>query len=188
VLFMHDRLRRLCRPLSSLAFIAALFVSAGCHSKSSATPANFITGLNAHFADHPECLLPQAPRFPYETSDPAEIKKMNALAAAQLLTSDEAHSLHVFRYTVTPAGTRYAPRFCYGNRVVSAIDHFTPPAPANGFNETTVTYRYTLQNVPVWAKSANVQAAFPELAHALTGESTATATLAGTMAGWQVPD
>ena len=53
-----------------LAGAALLLATAGCHSKSAPTPENFTTALNAHFLDHPECLLPDAPRFPLETSDP----------------------------------------------------------------------------------------------------------------------
>lgn len=174
---------RMIVPLA-LSFIAFL----GCHSKSAATPENFITGLNAHFADHPDCLLPKAPRFPHETSDPMETKQMNALTNSKLLTVAQEPSIHVSRYTPTDIGARYAPRFCFGHRVVSAVDSFTPPSQANGFTETTVHYRYTMQDVPVWAKSAEVQAAFPALAQALKGDSNGTATLAGTMVGWQVPD
>lgn len=174
----------LCRG----AILAVLLSGAGCHSKSAATPQNFITGLNTYFATHPDCLLNPSPRFPYETSDKAETKRLNALVADKLLEVSQEPAIHVSRYTVTDAGARYAPAFCYGHREVTAIDHFTPPAPANGFTETTVTYRYTMENVPVWAKSAETQAAFPVLAKALHGESTGTATLAGTMVGWQVPD
>ncbi|MDP9039988.1 MAG: hypothetical protein M3O02_12075 [Acidobacteriota bacterium] len=164
------------------------FASAGCHTKAAASPENFIRGLNTHFADHPDCLLVRAPRFPYETSDPAETKQMNALVGVKLLAVTQEPSIHVSRYTPTETGARYAPRFCFGHRVVTAVDSFTPPAQANGFTETTVHYRYTMQEVPVWAKSAEVRAAFPALESALAGESTGTATLAGTMVGWQVPD
>lgn len=177
------RLRRTIAPLALL-----LVTLVGCHSKTAANPENFIKGLNAHFADHPDCLLPKAPRFPYETSDPVETKQFNALADSKMLTVAQEPSIHVSRYTPTDIGARYAPRFCFGHRVVTAIDSFSPPAPANGFTETTVHYRYTMQDVPVWAKSAEVQAVFPVLAQSMAGESTGTATLAGTMVGWQVPD
>lgn len=165
-----------------------LLAAIGCHSKSAATPENFIKGLNAHFAEHPDCLFTPAPRFPYETSDAAERKQFDSLVDSKLLTVQQETALHVSRYTVSDYGTRYAPRFCYGHRVVTAIDSSTPPAQANGFTETTVHYRYTMQDVPVWAKSEKVDAAFPKLAKALAGESSDTATLAGTMVGWQVPD
>ncbi len=151
-------------------------------------PENFITGLNAHFIDHPDCLFPESPRFPYETSDPVKTKQMNTLVASQLLTVGVEPSIHVSRYTPTTAGARVAPRFCYGHRQVDAIESFTPPAQANGFPETHIVYRYTMAEVPVWAKSDDVKAAFPEMAHNINGAATDHATLAGTLAGWQVPD
>ncbi|HEX9201234.1 MAG TPA: hypothetical protein VF865_16865 [Acidobacteriaceae bacterium] len=173
---------------ASLIAALALLAAAGCHSKTAATPENFIVGLNAHFADHPECIFPTAPTFPYETSDMAEIKQMNTLVTNQLLTASSERSIHASRYTPTPAGARYAPRFCYGHRVATSIDSFTPPATANGFTETNVTYHYSMEDVPVWAKSADIQAAFPKMAHNISGTATDKATLASTMAGWQVPD
>ena len=179
------------RNLKFIALLAATFLLlplAACDSKSKATPENFITGLNAHFADRPECLFPNPPIFPYETTDPVMTKQLNALVTAQLLTVAVERDIHASRYTTTDAGARVAPRFCYGHREVTAIDSFTPPTPANGFPETKVTYRYTVQNVPVWAKSTEVLAAFPAMAQAISGTSTDKATLAGTIAGWQVPD
>ena len=176
------------RLLVMLATASFLITGAGCHSKTAATSQNFITGLNAHFLDHPECIFPTAPTFPYETSDMTEIKQMNTLVTNQLLTASSERSIHASRYTPTAAGARVAPRFCYGHRVITSIDSFTPPATANGFTETNVVYQYTLEDVPVWAKSADVIAAFPKLAHDTSGTATDKATLASTMAGWQVPD
>jgi hypothetical protein len=174
--------------LASLAGALLLFPGAACNSKSSATPENFITGLNAHFADHPDCLFGNPPHFPYETSDPIMTLELNALVSEQLLTVAEEREIHVSRYTTTDAGARVAPSFCYGHRVVTTIDSFTPPAPANGFPETKVTYHYTMQDVPVWAKSDTMRAAFPVMAHITSGTASDKATLASTMAGWQVPD
>lgn len=165
-----------------------LLAGSGCHSKSAATPENFLVGLNAYLMEHPECLFPQAPRFPYETSDPVETKEMNALVKEQMLTVEEERSIHVSRYTPTDAGVRVAPRFCFGHRVATGIASFTPPAQANGFPETQVVYQYTMDEVPVWAKSDAVMAAFPAMAAEIAGTSTGKATLAATMAGWAVPD
>jgi hypothetical protein len=164
-----------------------LFPAFGCHSKSAPTSENFIEGLNKHFLDHPDCLLSNV-RFPYETTDRKETAQMDSLVKAQLLEKTVEMSIHVSRYTVSATGTRYAPRFCYGHRVVNTIEHFTPPAPANGFNETQVTYRYSMQEVPVWAKSPEVLAAFPAMAQVISGNATGVATLAQTHVGWQVPD
>jgi len=181
------------RSLVSIAtksgiFATLLMVAAGCHSKTDATPENYIQTLNAHFLDRKECLMPEAPRFPFETSDPVKTKQMNSLVKAQLLTVSVETSIHASRYTPTVTGERAVPRFCYGHRNVTAIESSTPPAVTNGFPETQVVYQYELKDVPVWAKTAEVQAAFPEMAKAISGPSTAKATLAKTLAGWQVPD
>jgi hypothetical protein len=72
--------------------------------------------------------------------------------------------------------------------VVTSIDSFTPPAPANGFPESKVTYHYKIEDIPVWADSAAVRAAFPAFAQATSGTPSDTATMASTMAGWKVPD
>jgi hypothetical protein len=175
--------------IAALAAGAALMLAAvGCHSKTEANPENFTAGLNAFFAEHPECLLPKAPRFPYETGDPTELKQMNALVASQLLTVSSEQSIRVSRYTPTPAGARLAPKFCYGHRVVTSIDSFTPPAPANGFPESQVTYHYKIEDLPVWADSAGIRAVFPDMAQKTSGTASDKAVLASTIAGWKVPD
>jgi hypothetical protein len=176
------------KAILSTAAALLLFLAVGCKNKTKATPENFIAGLNANFSTHNECLFPDPPRFPVGTSDKTEIKQFDSLVKATLLTVAQEPAIHVNRYTVTKIGERYAPRFCYGHRQVTAIDSFTPPAQANGFPETHVTYRYTLQEVPVWAKTPDVEAAFPTMAQAIHGESTGHATLAGTLAGWQIPE
>jgi hypothetical protein len=43
-------------------------------------------------------------------------------------------------------------------------------------------------DVPVWAKSADVQAAFPDMALSTSGNASAKSVLAQTPVGWQVPD
>ena len=113
---------------------------------------------------------------------------MDSLVKAQLLDKSEEMSIHVSRYIVTPTGARYAPRFCYGHREVTSIESFTPPAAANGFTESTVVYHYVMNDVPVWAKTPEVEAAFPEMAVAISGNATGKAILAQTPVGWQVPD
>jgi hypothetical protein len=173
--------------LQSALICTLLLAPIGCHSKSAPTSENFVQGLNKHFIDHPDCLLSNI-RFPYETTDAKETVRMDSLVKSLLLEKTVEMAIHVSRYTVSTAGTRYAPGFCYGHRVISTIDHFTPPALANGFKETQVSYHYTMQEVPVWAKSPAVLKAFPDMAQAIGGEATGVATLAQTPVGWQVPD
>jgi len=184
--------RNQAAPATVLAALALnLFIVAltsGCNSgKSAPTPANFTLAINNHFLDHPDCLLANT-RFPFETGDPAETKQMDSLVKAGLLAKSEEASIHVSRYTVAPAGTRFAPRFCYGHREVASIDNFTPLSVVEGFKETTVTYTYAMKEVPVWALSHDVQAAFPEMARATSSQLTTRATLAQNPVGWQIPD
>ena len=167
-----------------------LTATVGCKTRASPTPENFTKALNTYYLDRRECLFTDVPRFPFETGDPQKTRQMDSLVKAQLLTvSREMGGLHASRYTPTDTGARAVPRFCYGHRAVSGIESFTPPAKAaNGLPETQVSYRYEMKDVPVWARTPEVQAAFPEMAKAVTSVSTAKATLAGTTAGWQVPD
>jgi len=159
-----------------------------CNSKTKATPENFTQTLNAYFQDRSECLL-SGVHFPYATSDPTMTKQLNTLVKSQLLESSYESAVRTTRYTVTKTGTRYAPRFCYGHRVITSIDSFTPPARgASGFPETQVSYHYTITDVPVWAKSPDVLAAYPDMARVTTSGDTGHATLAQTLAGWQVPE
>jgi hypothetical protein len=159
-------------PLA-LTLVLTVVLVVGCNSKTAPTPENFTQALNTYLLSHSDCLLPEAPRFPFETSDPAKTRQL---------------AIHASRYTVTPIGARFAPRFCYGHREVSQIVSSTPPAQADGFVETKVTFTYTVKDVPVWAKSAAVLAAFPAMAQATANGGTASRTLAQTMAGWQVPE
>lgn len=176
------------RYLMACMLVALPLLAVGCNTKTAATPENFIAGLNAHFMDHPDCLFPESPRFPYETSDPVKTKQMNTLVASLLLTVAEEHSIHVSRYTLTDVGARVAPRFCYGHRYITGIESSTTPTMINGFPETQIIYRYSMAEVPVWAKSTDVKTAFPVMAHNISGTATDKATLAGTQVGWQVPD
>jgi hypothetical protein len=57
-----------------------------------------------------------------------------------------------------------------------------------GFKETTVTYSYTMKEVPVWALSHDIQDAFPAMADAITSHVTTKAILAQSPVGWQIPD
>ena len=185
---MNDPLKHAYAIALTMLVVPLLLVTSGCvSSKSRSTAANFTAGLNKHFLEHSDCLLDNI-RFPFEAGDRKTIQQMDSLVKAQLLEKSEEMSIHVSRYTVTPAGARYAPRFCYGHREVASIDSFTPPAAANGFNETTVIYHYVMNDVPVWAKTPEVEAAFPDMAAATSGHATGKTTLAQTPVGWQVPD
>ncbi len=175
------------RPARYLPAVLPLLMAA-CHSASAPTPENLTKGISKYLADHPDCLYKTALRFPYETSAKPEIAQLNALVGAKLLDRGTEPAIHVDRYTVTDYGTKSAPRFCYGYRHVTGIESSTPPAKAaDGFSESEVAYRYEMRDVPVWARAAEVEKAYPEMAHRVAGSNTAKITLAQTAVGWQVP-
>ncbi|RZU40005.1 hypothetical protein [Edaphobacter modestus] len=169
-------------------FIGMLCLIAGCNTKTKATPENFTKAINTYFLDRPECLFPNI-RFPYATADAAETKQMNALVRSRLLESSYESAVKTTRYTVSRTGERFAPRFCYGYREISAIDSFTPPKTGpSGFPETEINYRYQFKNVPVWAQASDIADAFPKMKQATTTGGADKITLAQTLAGWQVPE
>jgi hypothetical protein len=179
------------RARSGLIAGAVLLLIGGCSSANKPTAENFINALNAYYTDHSDCLFPQGHTFPYEVAPGPTAKEekaeMDALTDAGLLTRLEDRDMHVDRYTLNAAGNRFAPRFCYGHRQVTSVVSFTPPGPRNGFTETTVTYHYTMMDVPVWASTDQVKAGFPALAKSVGDNPTDQATLATAGAGWQVP-
>jgi hypothetical protein len=164
----------------------------GCSSANQPTDANFTTALNSYYENHNDCLFPHGHAFPYEVAPGSTAKQdenqLDALTDAGLMIRLKDLQMHVSRYTLNAAGNRYGPRFCYGHREVTGIAGFTPPGPRDGFTETTVTYHYTMHDVPVWARSQAVQAAFPDLAQSLGAAPTAQMTLASAGAGWHVPE
>jgi hypothetical protein len=182
----HASYRRIAGCAAAL--ILMLIIGAGCHSKKDASPENFIAGLNSYFAGHPDCLFTDPPRFPYETTDPEKIKQMDALTGVQLLAVERAPELHESRYTLTAAGARVAPRFCFGHRIVTRIDSSTPPTGGKKLPRTNVAYHYTMQDVPVWAKTEQMRSAFPQMALATSGTASGVATLTLTIGGWEDVD
>ena len=183
----------MARPTRSwIAGVALLALFGGCSSVSKPNNENLTKAINDYYDSHPDCLFQQGRHFPYEVAPGPDAKKdkkqMDALTDAGLMTRLEDRSIHVDRYTLNAAGNRFGPRFCYGHRTVTSIDSFTPPAPHNGFNETTVKYHYTMVEVPVWAKTDQVKAAFPKMANDLSGTASDQMNLATVGRGWQVPE
>ena len=138
-------------------------------------------------------LFPSALRFPYEAgtsagdTDPRK-KGLDALAAAGLLRSLEDRDIHVKRYELTPFGQRVNPRFCYGHRVVTSIEGFTPPATVDGQQTSQVTYHYKMMDVPGWANSDAVRKAFPLFVQQTADNPEGKTTVVLTVNGWRVPE
>jgi hypothetical protein len=174
------------------ALIAVLALLDGCSSFKQPNEKNFMNALNAYYSHHDECLFTNTLRFPYETarSDQgiAGSKGMDALTASDLMKRQEAKLIGVNRYTLTPAGEHVGGRFCYGHREVTAVPDFTPPVTVNGQQETTVTYRYVLRDLPVWANTDAMRNAFPALAKSIGTDPQDTAKMQLTINGWEKAD
>jgi hypothetical protein len=153
---------------------------------------NFLTALNAYYSHHNECLFTNTLSFPYEVSrsdnGPAGAKGMDALTDSLLMKRQEAKIINVNRYTLTPAGERAGGRFCYGYREVSSAPSFTPLATENGTQTTTVTYHYKLHDLPIWADTDAMKAAFPDLAKSTSADPTDKAKVELTINGWEMAD
>jgi hypothetical protein len=174
------------------AIIAMTVAISGCSNFKQPTEKNFMTALNAYYSHHDECLFTNTLRFPYETArndqSGAGSKGMDALTASDLMKRQEAKQIGVNRYTLTPAGERAGGRFCCGHREVTAVPSFTPLVVVNGQQVTTVTYKYRLADMPVWADTDAMRAAFPVLAKSASPDAQDTAKMQLTINGWEIAD
>ena len=163
----------------------------GCATDTKPTNAKIEKALNTYFEGHNECLFPSAMRFPYEVSPgsdaTAEKKRLDAMTGAGLLEKQAEAAIKVERYTLTPLGERVKGRFCYGHRQVTSVDGFTAPVKQGGFLQTTVNYHSTMVDVPVWVKTDEMRAAFPEMAAAISAPQAGQMLMENAGAGWQVP-
>ena len=173
---------------NALILLPLTLLLAACNTKTKPTDANYLATVNAYFPDHPDCLLDGTVTFPYETSNPETTRQMDALVTAQIAAVSREPAIKVSRYTLTPTGTRAGTHLCYGHREATAIVSSTPPALANGFTETDIVYRYKIEDLPIWAKTPEVLAAYPKMAAEASGNAIAKITLALTGVGWSVPN
>jgi hypothetical protein len=180
--------------ISALAIctIGSIGIVSGCSSFKQPNEKNFMVALNAFYSHHDQCLFTNTLVFPYETSRSDESgagsKGMDALTASDLMKRQEAKLIGVNRYVLTPAGIRAGGRFCYGHREITAVPNFAPPQTVDGQPTTTVTYRYVMRDLPLWAQTDAMRAAFPTLAKSTSADPQDTAKLVLTMNGWEMAD
>jgi hypothetical protein len=185
--------RRKMNRRKAIPFVATgvvlISLLVACSGYKAANQKNFSGALNTYYLNHEECLYPSALRFPYETDTKEKTPGLDALTGAGLLERTEEKNIHVKRFSLTNYGrTRVTPRFCYGHREVTSIDSFTPPTTVNGQQTTQVQYHYKLVDLPGWANSDQMRAAFPALAKASGDQVQDTAKLVLTPNGWRVPE
>jgi hypothetical protein len=188
-----SRTARHWRRVARLTAAALLLVMmGGCHKKQTEpSNENFKRAINAYFYNgRDECLFPVAQKFPDEVKvgEKAEMKEMDALAKAGLLTRIEDGAFKLVRYDVTPLGTRAKGRFCFGHRDVIAVDSFTPLRVLDNRKASDVTYHYRIVDAPVWAQDEGLKKQFPELARKTGANAEGKTTVMSAYEGWEVPD
>jgi len=187
------------RHSSGSRILAMVLIAAGaiplttsCSNFKAPNEKNFMAALNAYYSNHNDCLFTNTLRFPYETSRSDQsgtgAKGMDALTSSDLMKRQEAKLIGVNRYTLTPAGERAGGRFCYGHREITGVPSFTPPQSVNGLPTTTVTYKYVMRDLPVWANTDEMKAAFPSLAKSMSPDAEDTTRLELTINGWEKAD
>jgi hypothetical protein len=152
---------------------------------------NFQRAINAYFYNgHDDCLYQAAIKFPNEVKvgEKQEMREMDALAKAGLLTRIEDGAFKLVRYSLTPMGTRATGRFCYGHRDVTTVDSFTPPRTVDGRQASDVTYHYRLIDSPQWASDDDLKKEFPKLAQQTGSSAVGKTTVMSAYNGWEVPD
>lgn len=189
--------------LPALLCGAALLAS-GCTSKKAPSRDNFKTAIGNYYNAHPECVWSSPVKFPVE-ADPNkgdQTAGYDALTDAGLLTRSSAQkkvfifgSKQVNDYDLSSKGRSvWTPdqqqpgygNFCFGHRNVTSIDNFTTSSDNNGAQVANVDYHYSLAGVSDWARSTEMQTAFPTIAADLAVAKVDKATLINTDDGWQV--
>jgi hypothetical protein len=164
----------------------------GCNrKKTEASNENFRRAINAYFYNHrDECLFTTARKFPDEVkvAEKSDMKDMDALSKAGLVTRTEDGAFQLVRYELTPLGTRATGRFCFGHRDVTSVDSFTPLRIEDKRKASDVTYHYRIVDAPVWAQDENLKKQFPELARKTSGNAEGKTTVMSAYQGWEVPD
>lgn len=191
------------RRIAATLFCCSLLVT-GCSSKKSASKANFKSAIGNYYNAHPVCIWSSSVKFPEEVakSNDNQTSGYDALFDAGLLTRTTQQkkefifgSKQVTVYDLSSKGrSLYTPdstqpgygNFCFGHRDVTAINNFTTSTNSNGDQVANVDYHYTIDGIPDWAKSTEMQTAFPTIQADMSNSNVAQATLINTRNGWQV--
>jgi len=186
-----------------VAICVVMLAAGGCRKTNSVDKSAFKSALDDYYLARQECVWESPVKFPAQadTSKEEQTKGFDALTDAGLLARTSAEkkrflvgSKQVNNYDVSDKGrsTWTADQtepgygnFCYGHRSVTSIDSYTP---SDNPDATTysVTYHSKVAGAPDWAKSTEMQTAFPKIAEDTSGDQTATANLTKTTNGWQV--
>jgi hypothetical protein len=178
-----------------------LLLLAGC-KKTADNSMNYKSAIDEWYSAHPSCLWSTPQKFPVQVgaSDDSRNAPFAALVDKGLLVRSTSEkkiiivSKQEINYDLSDSGRSawtadttqpgYG-NFCYGHRTVQTITSSTPNNGQPGAT-TTVNYTYGFSGAPDWAKSAEIENAFPQVKSDLAGNGSAAATLTDTSNGWQV--
>jgi hypothetical protein len=176
---------------------------AGCNKQDN-SKANFESAINNYYKGQPACLWQESKKFPVQaaTSDDAKTEGYDALTDAGLLTRTTGEkkvfivaSKQVNNYDLSAQGrSAWTPdttqpgygNFCYGYRKVDSIDSFTTGANGSGMKTAEVNYHYSMGEVPGWAKTQEMETAFPAVNSAVTPSQPGQDSLVMNGADWRV--
>ena len=179
---------------SALLIGSSLLFIAGCNNGNH-SDMDYKAAINDHYKSSPVCIWSEAKKFPVQaaTSDDSKTEGYDALTQAGLLTRTTAEkkvlivaSKQVNNYDLSDKGRStwtadssqpgYG-NFCYGTREVTSIDGSTPGTNGNGVKTVAVDYHYKIANAADWAKSQEMQTAFPSIATTLNANPSGHSTL-----------
>ncbi len=179
--------------LAILTLAAAAVLAAGCHSRT-LDQSEFRNVLDDYYRLQPHCLWTSPVNFPTEADlgNPEQARQLKALTDAGILErrTGTRGGVVVTEYSLSARGLSQWTiderepgwgNFCFARAQVTSIDSINPPG-ADAIAHT-ITYHYAA-DVPDWAESSEVRAAFPQIAAEGSGTATATLVRAGTE--WQV--
>lgn len=181
--------------------VMGLLLLGGCR-KTADNTMNYKSAINGWYSAHPSCVWSTPQKFPTQVaaSNDSQNAPYAALVDQGLLVRSTSEKKIIIvskqeinydlsdngrsAWTADPNQPGYG-NFCYGHRTVQTITSSTPNNGQPGAT-TTVNYQWSFSGAPGWAKSAEVQNAFPQVKSDLAGGGTASATLTDTANGWQV--
>jgi hypothetical protein len=180
-----------------------MLAAAGCRNSNHVDKGAFKSALNDYYSARPRCVWSSPVKFPAQAdaSKEEQTKGFDALTDAGLLTRTAQEkkrfligSKQVNDYDLSGKGrsTWTADQtqpgygnFCYGHLSVTSVDSYTPSDNSDA-SMYSVTYHYKVSDLPDWAKSTEMQTAFPKVSADASGNETATANLTKSTNGWQV--
>jgi hypothetical protein len=159
------------------------------------------SAIDSYYSTQNECVWAHPAEFPLQVHTAHDTETYDALTNAGLLNRATHHEDLRFLgpqqmndYELTSKGrSEWTPdpeqsghgNFCFGHRQVTTIDKVAARK-QGGVTTAVVSYHYGLTGVPDWAKSDEIQAAFPDIKADLSGSSSSAANLEKGPDGWQV--